>query len=423
MIPPQDSDPAQTPSLPEFYRGSPVDADDLRYRDAFIDDLWESIQLSHVLLTAPRRTGKTSVMDHLQKYPKFGYIVIKENVQDLSHPADFFVALLARFHDEHPKLMRDTLAKGWGLLSKVFGSIEAVECSEFKVALRESDPHWRDNWKRTGEKLLAQLRKHNSKFLLIIDEFPDMLLNLERENPELLREFLAWFRTQRQQPNPRQDSIRWLLGGSVNLSSTLNALGLIDRINDLNDISLPILTDDQVKDYIITMLEGRGVSLSDDLPAQCLASMGRPIPLFMQMLTQDLHRIWKKANPPIRILTSKHVLDAIDALVRSSAAQDKLQHFYSRIEKYYTGVHLTAAHAILSQLSLINDGLKRSTLQAEFQRHLNDAGQSLFPHEEKQAFNQLMKHLENDFYIEEIEEDLYDFSSGILKSWWKKYYA
>jgi hypothetical protein len=409
--------------IPEFYRGNPVDADDLRYRDVFINELWESIQRNHVLLTAPRRTGKTSVMDHLQKYPQFDFTVIKENVQDLSHPADFFVALLARFHDEHPKLLHNTLAKGWELLTKTFSQIDTVAYSEFKVALRASDEQWKENWRFTGEKLLEQLRKHGSNILIIIDEFPDMLLNMNRENPTLLREFLAWFSTQRQQPNPQHDPIRWLIGGSVNLSSTLDALGHIDLINDLDDISLPLLTNEQVEDYIVTMLKGRGVIISKDLTKQCLTSMGRPIPLFMQMLTQDLYRMWKKRADDTLELNSNDVKKAVHALIRSSAAQDKLQHFYTRIARYYSGVLLTAAYAMLSQLSLKEGGLMRSTLQNEFYRHLEEAGQSLLPHERKQAFNQLMRNLANDFYIEEIEGNQYDFSSGILKSWWRKYYA
>jgi hypothetical protein len=40
----------------------------------------------------------------------------------------------------------------------------------------------------------------------------------------------------------------------------------------------------------------------------------------------------------------------------------------------------------------------------------------------------LLRDLENDFYISELSSDTpddsrYDFASGLLKSWWKKYYA
>ena len=38
-------------------------------------------------------------------------------------------------------------------------------------------------------------------------------------------------------------------------------------------------------------------------------------------------------------------------------------------------------------------------------------------------FNELLLDLENDFYIVEVEEGLYDFASGVLKSWWRKHHA
>ena len=37
--------------------------------------------------------------------------------------------------------------------------------------------------------------------------------------------------------------------------------------------------------------------------------------------------------------------------------------------------------------------------------------------------NQLLLDLENDFYIIEVDERIYDFASGVLKLWWRKYYA
>lgn len=41
--------------------GSALDPEDLWFRDDFINLLWEILRTEHVLLTAPRRTGKTSV--------------------------------------------------------------------------------------------------------------------------------------------------------------------------------------------------------------------------------------------------------------------------------------------------------------------------------------------------------------------------
>ena len=407
-------------NIPEFYTGAPVDPVDLRYRGAFLKKLWRALRARHVVLTAPRRTGKTSVMDHLRDNPENGVSVVSINVQDLTHPADFFQVLLDALHDAHPDFVRDQLATGWELVGNVLGKIDEIGVGGFKLALRQSDPGWRENWRQHGDTFLTQARKTRVPIVFIVDELPDMLLNLSRENEALLREFLAWFRTQRLNPAPARDSIRWLVGGSVNLAGTLDTLGLVDLINDLEDIRLPPLTGDDIEAFVQDMLSGRGVRFEKDVAQRLIARLGRPIPLFMQMATQDLYRLWKNER---RKIVAADVDTLFDALIVSSGARTRLQHFYSRIRQYYTEPKRSIAYALLSQTSVSESGLGRVALLQETDRLLVDRGLEFPRHERKQMFNQLLLDLENDFYIVEVEEDIYDSASGVLKLWWRKYYA
>ena len=405
---------------PEFYTGAPVDPIDLRFRDGFLAELWEALGTKHLVLTAARRTGKTSVMDHMRDHPRNGFSVVSINVQDLTHPADFFLTLLDALHDARPDLVRELLTRGWKLLTQAVRRVDEVGVGDFKIALRESDPDWRENWRNHGTKFLKQARNASVPILFIVDEFPDMLLNLSRNDKALLSEFLAWFRTQRLNPAPTRDSIRWLLGGSVNLAGTLGALGLVDLINDVEDIPLPMLTDHDVEVFVRDMLEGRGVALEEEVSARLAARLGRPIPLFLQMVTQDLYRLWKKEQ---RTIVEADVDTVFDALIVSSGARTRLQHFYSRIDKYYSHPRNLIARALLGQISISPAGLRRGLLLQEAERALIDLGLALPARRRKQLFNQLMLDLENDFYVVEAEAGIYDFSSGILKSWWRKYYA
>ena len=407
-------------NTPEFYTGAPVDPVDLRFRGVFVAELWRTLRTAHLVLTAPRRTGKTSVMDYLRDHPENGFSVVSINVQDLTHPADFFQVLLDGFHDAHPDFVRDQLAAGWGLVSGVLGKIDEVGVGGFKLALRRSDPDWRENWRQHGDTFLAQARDTGVSILFIIDEFPDMLLNLSREDEALLREFLAWFRTQRQNPAPARDSIRWLVGGSVNLAGTLDALGLVDLINDLEDVSLPPLTDGDVEAFVTEMLSGRDVPFDEDVAQRLIARLGRPIPLFMQMATQDLYRLWKREQ---REIVATDVDTVFDTMIVGSAARTRLQHFHSRIRQYYADPKRSLAYALLGQISASDSGLRRATLLQETERALADLGLTLAAHERRQIFNHLLLDLENDFYIVEVEERHYDFASGVLKSWWRKYHA
>ena len=405
---------------PEFYTGAPVDPVDLRFRRAFLDQLWQTLSTGHVLLTAPRRTGKTSVMDHLRDQPEQGFSVVSINVQDLTHPADFFQVLLDALHDAHPDFVRDQLARGWGLVSGVFGKIDEIDVGGFKLALRQSDPDWQENWRQHGDRFLTQARNTRLAMLFIVDEFPDMLINLSRENKALLREFLAWFRTQRLNPAPARDSIRWLVGGSVNLASTLDALGMVDLINDLEDIPLPPLSNRDIEDFLTEMLSARSVPFEKDVAQRLIARLGRPISLFMQMATQDLYRLWKREQ---RKIVATDVDEVFDAMIVRSGARTQLLHFHSRIRQYYGAQNGPIARALLGQISLSEEGLGRAALLRATERLLANAGLEFPPDERRQMFNRIMLDLENDFYIVEVKPRIYDFASGVLKLWWRKYHA
>ena len=213
-------------NTPEFYTGAPVEPADLRFRGAFLEELWQTLRTGHVVLTAPRRTGKTSVMDYLRDHPESGFSVVSINVQDLSHPADFFQVLL--------------------------------------------------------------------------------------------------------------------------------------------------------------------------------------------------DRLWRREQ---RTIVATDVDTVFDAIIVGSAARTRLQHFHSRIGQYYADTQRSIAHALLGQVSVSTSGRRRVTLLQETERTLADLGVTLAAHDRRQLFNRLLLDLENDFYVVEVEEEVYDFASGVLKAWWRKYHA
>ena len=397
-----------------------MDPDDLWFRADFIKELWSILEKQHVILVSPRRTGKTSVMDSLVENPEREFSPVSVFVQDLDHPGDFILTLLDAFYDRHPSLFHSLFNQSTQLVGKVLDQIKEVGVSGFKIALRETDSEWEKNWKKHGDDFFQRVREHGSRVLFVVDEFPDFIINMKKYHPELVSTFLSWFRGHRLKPHPKQDQVRWLLGGSVNLSSTLDSMGCLDEVNDFHSEPLPVLTHVQIIEFVTRMLQGRGVEMSKNVPEVVAGRIGRPVPLFLQMLTQDLYRIWKKENRP---LEQKDVERAFDDLVTSSAAREKLQHFYSRIRQYYIETKRSAAYDLLSRLAVSESGLEREELMSNFLAMHEQSELNLPGYEQKQVFNELLCDLENDFYVSEVSPDRYDFSSGVMKAWWRKYYA
>ena len=402
----------------DFTTGSPARQHDFFFREDFIEDLWESLQREHVLILAPRRMGKTSVMLRLQDDPRQGRLVVFLNVEEITSPAEFCQGLIAAIHEQHPKYFRQNLGKTWDFLTGVFRGIEEVELYKFKVRLRESDPNWEEGWKTKADELVETIRRSGHPLLIILDEFPDMVLNMQKRAPGTLDTFLHWFRAVRQ--NPRQDAIRWLLGGSVNLTSTLDRQGKLNLINDLRVEPLPPFSDEEVRQFVQTMFAIREVPFQPQVVDRVRQLLGKPIPFFLQILTQELFRDWRRHG---QTLGPEHVDSVFHRVLLGETARDKLQHFRSRINTHYPDDEKKAAFALLDLLCAGDEPLAREALltaytQIEASKPEPRTGEDL-----KQAFYGLMLLLENDFYVEPVEGRHYDFTSRTLKLWWRKYYG
>jgi len=358
-------------------------------------------------------------MTHQLKNPEVDWLVLYLNVQDTSTPMDFYLQLLDEFNTRSPKALGRLFAKGESLVKSALNSIEAIEYSSLKVAIRDSDAQLATRWRERLDDLLTRIRKDGLRVLVILDELPDMLLEMKRKDAAPVRDFLGWFREQRQNPTPADDAIRWLIGGSINLMATLDSMGLVDRMNDPEVVSLPVFSGEQVMEFVVTMLEDRGCGFDADVPEEVAKQLGRPIPYFLQMVTQELSRTWARTGVP---LVRQDVVDVFNGVVASPEARDKLQHYHSRIARYY-GDSATTAHALLDMLSLSENGISRRALQQKHDELAQTEAAELPLYENKKRFNELMLHLENDFYIVEADDDCFDFAGGVLKTWWRKYYA
>lgn len=410
--------------MTDFYVGGIVAPPDLLYRDRFISQLWHTLRIEHVLLIGPRRTGKSSVMNHLRERPQKGWLVVFLNVQDLEYPAQLVQELIQKFYEQEPDYLQQFASAGWELLRRLYQAATArmseVEVSGVKVVLRESDQDWNANWKKHAEELLHRIRSSHRNVLIILDELPDMLLNMTKRDSDEALDFMAWFRKQRDVPPPHQDPIRWLVGGSVNLPGTMDNLGRSDLLNNLHTAELPILTPDEVRDFVSRMLRERSVDFEEAVPSRVEEALGRPIPVFLQMATQELWRSVQRAKS--MRATVADVAAVFKELSTGMAAQQQMQHYYSRIRKYYAEPQASLAYGLLRQLCNSGPrGLPRRALKVTCDKELSE---SLDSAARDSLFNNLLQDLRNDFYIGEVtREERYDFQSGLMKVWWKKCYG
>jgi uncharacterized protein len=405
--------------MPDFIVGSPVRGDDFWFREEFVKTLWESIEKHNVLLIAPRRIGKTSVMYRMLDYPENDWLVMHMNVEDIKIPAEFFITIVDAIHEYQPVFFKDTIAKGWDFFKGFLSTIEQVEAYDFKIQLRKKE-NLIERWEERADQLIERIILSGRKILFIIDELPDMLNNLTQHYEKDRILFLHWFRKIRERSLKAR--VRWLVGGSVNLFAVLDQKGDIKLINDLKPEVLRPFTKTEVNKFVKEMFKKERVAFDETGVLQKIAELlGSPIPLFLQMLSQELCRAWKRE--PAKPLCAETVITVFNKTLLGEMARDKLQHYRSRIDAHYPIEEREGACRLLNTLSMSKDGVSRKSMyllyaQTEVKKTAPRKGVGL-----NQAFQRLLLHLQSDFYIEETRSERFDFASRLIKTWWRKNYG
>ncbi len=403
--------------MADFIVGSPTREEDFWFRKEFLKNLWASIKKHNVLLIAPRRIGKTSVMYRMLDYPKDNWLVIHLNVEEIRTPGDFLITLVDAIHEHQPAYLK-ALATSWDFLKGLLSRVEKIEAYEFKIELRKSED-LKKSWQERATQLMDRAINSDQKVLFIIDELPDMLNGMLACSVSEYEAFLHWFRRIRERS--LQSHVRWLVGGSVNLIASLDQRGKVKLINDLKPEILEAFSHLEVEEFVTHMFKKHRVLFEATVIPRVLDLLGAPIPYFLQMLTQELYRKWKRNRT--EPMTADVVTEVFNKTLLGEMARDKLLHYRSRIDIHYPPEEREAACFLLNRLSLSNDGISRAALlhlyrEVEETKSGGRKGQAL-----NQSFQRLLLYLQSDFYIGETRDGHYDFASRLLKTWWKKYYG
>ena len=398
--------------------GPPARGDDFFDREEFVRLLWERLEAGNILLAAPRRFGKTSVMYRLLDHPKPGWKPVHVDAESIREPINFIIALLDALLSD--RYIRNFLVKSWkGTTGWLKGLIDKIEVStpwdvDLKIQLKDQ---LGADWQDRGQDLLKALRGLDAgqKPLIIIDELP-VMLNLFRDSqiePAEIRAFLYWFRKLRTDPQIGLTNCRFLVGGSIGIENLLAQVDAQASFNDFERLVLSELGDAKAKDFLRLLLEARGIELSPRSRKELLDLVGAPIPYFLQVFVTELATDLIEDRAPVG---PKRLEGIYQTRVLGPSCKTYFEHYYNRLRQY-TKTDEQAAKAVLKELALRHpEPVHRDALYALYRKTIGE------PVSES-GFNRLIGDLENDFYIRGDADRLYRFASKILCDWWRRYYA
>ncbi|MGH8573015.1 MAG: hypothetical protein ACREX8_10645, partial [Gammaproteobacteria bacterium] len=174
--------------------GPVVRGEDFFDRESEQARFWRDLETDNLLLLAPRRVGKTSLMRRLgEAAPDNGFTAVFVDVSDAGDEAVFVGRLYqAVLETEASNPLWSQMEKSW--LGKLVRRVRKVSGAGFSV---EFDPEQASDWPRLGRDLAEALSGLEGHWLLQIDELPVFILRLLNDGDaarERVREFLYWMR-------------------------------------------------------------------------------------------------------------------------------------------------------------------------------------------------------------------------------------
>jgi hypothetical protein len=197
---------------------------DLIGRDQAIEALWRHLDDISVLLTGPRRIGKTSLLQTLRDRGRSGWEVVFIDVQGASTVGHLVERWMAAIPSS-VKLEVETRAA-------------AIRAASAALSLSPDAAH--DAWRDVTFLIETHLAWSDDEQRLVVmfDEVPWWLDALEQRESGAARAALANLRRLRVQFG---DRLRMIYTGSVGLSGLAADLGASAEVNDLRVVDLPPL--------------------------------------------------------------------------------------------------------------------------------------------------------------------------------------
>jgi hypothetical protein len=357
---------------------------------------------NHIYLSAPRRVGKSSIMQQMEAEPRKGYVFVYDNYESCTSSEEFFRRLCKVLIESglYSKLNKGAKAV-YEKAASLFGKVTAIEGFGLKV---EMDSAGGIDWSERFQYLLLNLKLGNDKLVVMIDEFPEVIEQIiKKEGKDAARTFLHRHREIRQQPIFR-GKIQFIYTGSIGIMNTVNKTGDSKVVNDLYQIVIGPLLPEEAMDMSAKILNHYGYQIGNPELKYLVSKLDWLIPYHVKLLLEYLRDL------PKETATNIEEKD-IDKAFQSVCTQDnkiEYQHYFGRISMVFGGTERTFAHEALSLLSEA-PSLSGATL---FDLAVSHACEDVC--------NSILSALEIDGYIYQGSEG-YQFRSIILKSWWNRY--
>lgn len=387
--------------------GSPVVGSDLFGREIEIGRLWRDLENDqHVLMLAPRRVGKTSLMLELRKVPRPGWIVFYSDLEAGTDAGDCLADMAAQLAS-HPSTR--TLAESLPFMRTIrdfVGRLEgAIDVNGARIEVKKAIA---GDWTHAAAHLRDRLAALPAglRALFIHDELPILVSRLlqRADGRPQVEQLLSWLRALRQDAALRGKA-SFLIGGSIGLQGVLRRHGLSAPINDLTIFRLEPWPREVARGFLRELALSQGFALADDKIDGMLDLLGEAVPYHVQLFFQSVRDL---SQGDTGAVTERLVRRAFDERLAGPGGGPHLDHLAERLDSVLAPDDLATARAILGRASRSRRGLA--------QVELADLGPGAA------TGAHVLRLLEDDGYVA-VANGRIRFRSNLVREYWKRRHA
>lgn len=362
----------------------------------------DSIGLNqNILISSPRRVGKTSILLDLVDNPNDRYYAVFVNTEACYSEEMFYEQILKSILDVDNlegfgKFNKDarSIFKSWG--EKIAG----INLAGIGVTLTKQE---KVSYYDQLNKFLKEINLGEKKILLLLDEFPVTLEHIvTAEGTDKAAFFLNQNRNLRQNIDFKQ-KISFVYTGSVGLLNVARKMKATDRVNDLDEIKVGPLKKTAAHELTAALFTSRmGYKAPVEMITYMLKKVDLFLPFYIQLIVKEVYELIDFEEVELNEST---IDSAFTNLIKNGNIH--LQHYKDRLTKIFTDDKLLLVNDILSAVKKNDEGLSYDEIfNLAVGKQLQD------------DLTEILDTLLHDGYLIE-KNDAYFFYSIILKNWWK----
>lgn len=380
---------------PKIIIGNTATGDYYYNRPEIVARIWAELEKgNHVLLAAPRRVGKSSVMKFMAENAVGPYRCIFENIQGIESAESFFKTLY--------KLIKSCLSLKQKSIASLHDFFKEIKIEEVSATGTIKFGNRSISYQEALDHILPRLRSTGIVIVLFIDELPEVLHNLYKKNKtdeaiSILKNLRRW----------RQDdqfkNFRLVLAGSVGIHHVIKLIEgrTVDK-NDFNEVAFEPLQDKaEAMRYIQWATSYATIPYDEELCSYLLSKVRYYLPYFINLMLDEIDKKAHRANK--RTITAADIDAAFDDVVENN---DHFSDWKSRLFDYMSAEDAEFLNDVL--IYIAHEG--HITTQKLFDLALK--------HSKTLVYMDLVFGLKKDGYIA-VKDGKYFFVSPFLQAFWK----